>query len=319
MATPRDQHKYDVAEPTRACDERAMTTLQPLAVSYVRDRYARREIGPDRRRQLDLWLRSFCDNFGNRPLDQLGIRAVERWQESIAHHRPSSRRIALGCVDIFCRWLVREGEIPANPCEHVPPIRVPRTSPRVLTTAQQADLLACLPDNRARAVVALELGMGLRRAEVAGLSVADYDPVAKMLHVAGKRDDERDVPVPSYVERHLTAYLTEVGWLTGPLIRSTTQPWRGLNPNSLGKLMTKWLTEAGVKQRGSRRDLRAHLSTDGRDGDHRRRRGPADRSGVARSRVGRDDPPPLRGPGAERPDPTGYGSTAGRVVESFRP
>lgn len=227
-----------------------MFTLTQPATDYVRDRFARREIGPDRRRQLDLWLRSFADNYGNRPLDQLGVRAVERWLETVAHHRPSTRRIALGCVDQFCRWLVREGDLKRNPCEDIQPVKVPRTSPRVCKTDEQAALAAVLPDNRARLIVALEFGMGLRRGEVAHLAVADFDPVSKMLHITGKYGNERDIPVPADVERALDTYLSEVGWLTGPLIRSTTQPWRGMNPNSIGKLVTNWMREAGVKKRG---------------------------------------------------------------------
>lgn len=228
-----------------------MTPLTDLAATYVRDRYARREIGKDRRRQLDLWLGTFTASFGARPLDQLGVRAVERWMETIAHLRPSSRRIALGCVDQFCRWLVREGDLRANPCDQIQRPKVPRTSPRVCSVDEQSALTVVLPDRRAVVIVGLMLGMGLRRGEVSRLGVGDFDPVSKTLRVVGgKTGDERTLPVPDDVSRAIHDYLTEVGWLTGPLVRSTTQPWRGLGPGTIGDLVSRWMRDAGVKVRG---------------------------------------------------------------------
>jgi integrase len=67
--------------------------------------------------------------------------------------------------------------------------------------------------------------------------------------VHGKGDKEREMPVPSDVRAALLAYLSEVGERPGPLIRSVTKPWAGVVPRTLSLYMSRWMTEAGIKQR----------------------------------------------------------------------
>ena len=61
---------------------------------------------------------------------------------------------------------------------------------------------------------------GLRRGEVVGLNVGDFSPAAATLHVLGKGNKERVIPLPKAAQKVLRAYLasraSHSGRLTGP-------------------------------------------------------------------------------------------------------
>lgn len=226
-----------------------MTTLQPHVNKYVRERYTRGEIGPHRRRSLDLHLRELAELHGHRPLNQFSRATIHRWLEHAQRLAPSSRRTAFGSIRGFCRWLHIEGHTPTDACQGVRAPRLPRSVPRAMDHDDIAALIAAVPDNRGRLIVALMVQMGLRRAEVARLGTGDVDRRAKTLLVVGKGGHQRMLPLPQTVLTRLAAYLAETGDHPGPLIRSETCPWKGLTPQTVGRLVAGWMVEAGVKTR----------------------------------------------------------------------
>jgi site-specific recombinase XerD len=100
-------------------------------------------------------------------------------------------------------------------------VRLPRghhVPDRVLGAA----LAACDADTspagrRDAALLAVLYTTGARRAEVAGLSIADYDPAERSLRVRGKRDKERLVFVTVPAARRLDAWLAVRGRTPGAL------------------------------------------------------------------------------------------------------
>ena len=222
-------------------------TLDSHIDAYLRDRVRLHRIKPTTAVDLSYTLRGFSRSFGNRPVRQLGTPAVEDWLASIGHLSVSTRRNYLSRVRDFTRWLVRRGTIRRDPCGDLEPIRKPRTLPRAIDHASVARLLLALPDNRARAVVWLMVGCGLRCIEVARLAVGDYDPRAGTITVRGKFDHERLLPVPVLVAAALDTYLTEQGSRPGPLIRNVDQPWKGLSPKTISGYLRGWMRAAGVK------------------------------------------------------------------------
>lgn len=231
---------------------RPMGTLTPYVTEYVRARRAARDIAFDTARGQEYELRRFAHTFGNRPLAQLTAKAVDRWLAEIAHLAPSTRRSKLSTVRGFCLWLVDEGHIDLNPTSKIKRIRQPRSVPRALRWDDVSRLMGSLPDQRARAICALMVGLGLRCVEVERAGTGDYDPRAGTLRVVGKGGHERVLPVPREVSSELDRYLGEVGMTPGPLIRSQRQPWRGIDAGTLSNYMAEWMRAAGVKH--SKRD-----------------------------------------------------------------
>lgn len=222
-------------------------TLRTHIAQYIRSRVSRGEISQSTARDLRWTLDGLAESFGQRPLKMFGPAAIDRWMKSVAHLAPATRREYLSRVRGFCRWMVAEGKLRTDPTAHVLPIRQARRAPRTLTEDQVAKLLRTAPDARARAVLWLMVGCGLRCVEVSRLQVEDYD--GRTIRVVGKGGHERVLPVPVRVAAAVNDYLEEVGVTAGPLIRSELHPTRGLSPRTLSGYVREWLVAAGVKSR----------------------------------------------------------------------
>lgn len=230
-------------------------TLEPLSRRYLDERARRSEIGGNTLRNQRSILASFTREFGNRPPERLTRRFIERWLGTIGHLAPSTRRYQLSTVRVFCRWLIERGVIDRDPTDGLAPIRQPRAVPRALNPADVAALLRALPDQRARAIVWLMVGCGLRCCEVSRLTVSDYDPHSRTITVIGKGSHERVLPVPARVAREVDRYLDETGVVTGPLIRGAYNPSAGIGADTISKYVSRWMGDAGIKH--NRRDGRS--------------------------------------------------------------
>jgi integrase/recombinase XerC len=182
-----------------------------------------------------------------RPVQTLDGDAIGRWLESRRHLSPATRRGDLTAVAGFCEWLVARGDLARNPAADVPRIRQPDPVPRALEPGQVAAVLRACPDTRARAVVWLQVGLGLRCGEVARLRLVDWSRPAGTLLVHGKGQRERVLPVTDEVRRALDAYLAERPAWSGPLVRSYRRPWCGLSPDTISGMVSEWMRAAGVK------------------------------------------------------------------------
>lgn len=220
-------------------------TLSPHCRRYLRERkargtYSRKSIESVRGR-LDTLDRSF----GHRPLRELNRRAIERWLASLGHLAQSSRSSYLASIRTFTRWLVLDGVIRSDPCADVEPIPRPRSVPRAQTPRAVAAVLAACEDDRDRAVIWLMVGLGLRRAEVAGARWEDYDPQGRTLLVKGKGGHERFLPVPDGVAEALERVRGR--GTTGPIIRSKCHTG-SISVGWVGKRVSDLMGAAGLKR-----------------------------------------------------------------------
>lgn len=229
---------------TKINPTRFETPLGRLAKRYVKGRLERGELARSSSRSIKTVLGALVETFGARPVEQLGPSDIDRWLATTRHLAAATRRSQLSAVRGFMLWLQRERHIRNDPLRFTKPLRVPRTVPRALTRDETDALWAVLPDDRARAIVALMLGVGLRRCEVLGLQVGDWDRRERTLRVVGKGGHQRLLPVPDHVRVHLDRYL--VGALRGPMIQRVDGPG-GISNSYLGILMKQWMYDAGIK------------------------------------------------------------------------
>lgn len=225
-----------------------MGTLTKLTTAYIAERRRRGEITAGTATNVRYGLDSLDRSFGDRPINQLTRRAIERWMETLGHLAPATRRNQLAAARGFCRWLVARGLLERDPTADVARIRQPRSVPRALGRDDVARLWRALPDSRARAIVALMVGCGLRCVEVARLESTDWDRDAGMIRVVGKGMHVRELPVPDEVRRVLDRYLGEVGGVrSGPLIRASRSPADGLSAPTISTYVSRWMTAAELK------------------------------------------------------------------------
>lgn len=221
-------------------------TLDPFIAAFIKSRsalgiYNAKSVSVVRPRLTD-----FSRAFGRRPLDQLTHRAVERWLAGLNPRiKQNSRAAYLISVRQLTRWMTAEGHIDRDPCAAIPPVKrvepLPRSQPRAAVASM---LLACRSD-RERAIIWLEVGLGLRRMEVAGLRWEHYDERSQLLEVRqSKNGRERVLPVTDEVARALARIHTST---TGPVIASELDG-APISIERVGFLVSRIMRRAGVKR-----------------------------------------------------------------------
>jgi integrase/recombinase XerC len=216
------------------------------AEAWLSERVRRHQMHPMTARNYRSSLRGFALFYGDQPLRELQSDDIEAWLESRGYLTAATRRGDLSALRGFSHWLVRQHVIATNPTDDVERIKVPDAVPRALDRDQVAMLLDVCPDARARAIVWLQVGLGLRCSEVARLHVEDWSRRAGVLLVHGKGSRDRELPVVADVTRALAEYLREWPTPRGPLIRSYRTP-RALRPDTISGMVSEWMRAAGIK------------------------------------------------------------------------
>jgi integrase/recombinase XerD len=117
----------------------------------------------------------------------------------------------------WCKWLTRDGHIPANPAADLEMPRMPRTLPRVLLSVEQVRQLMGQPNLdevtgvRDRAILELLYSTGMRRSELMRLDMGDVDLIGcTALIRQGKGRRDRYVPIGQSAAHWVRRYLAEV-------------------------------------------------------------------------------------------------------------
>ncbi len=119
---------------------------------------------------------------------------------------------SLAALRFFFGWLVKTGELLADPTLHLPSPRAPQSLPRSLKVSEVLALIRRLPKTalglRDRALVELLYGTGMRRSEAARLLLDEIDFAGRTLLVReGKGRKDRVVPLGKKAKQALLEYL----------------------------------------------------------------------------------------------------------------
>jgi integrase/recombinase XerD len=242
-----------------------------------------RDLSPLTRRAYQNDLAEFFDFIGMNPrTGNLHTVTPAHVAEFVAHvsKRDASGNLTnaatvarkLSSVRAAFRWLRACGAMATNPAELVKGPRVSTQSPRQgLTKAEVRSLVDAvtgdsLKAKRDRAILWVMLYGGLRRAEVAGLRVADLyrDDPHHVLHVRGKGNKVRSVPLRAEAVTAIRTYLDARGGTDAadaPLFRPTMNNRTGktdkpMSPALVWQVVTKYATAAGIAKRVSPHSLR---------------------------------------------------------------
>ncbi|MEV0584302.1 tyrosine-type recombinase/integrase [Nonomuraea sp. NPDC050310] len=137
---------------------------------------------------------------------------------------------------------VRQSRLPTG--HHVPP---------EVVGAALASCDATPAGVRDAALIALLYSTGCRRSEVAGLTLADYDPASRSLRVLGKRDKQRLAYLTTEAIALLERWLAVRGDAPGPLFSPFTKSGglrpRPLSGQGIADILARRLGEAGAPRR----------------------------------------------------------------------
>ena len=230
-------------------------------------------------------LRHFCQWAATQALDTPSVitrRDMEAYQCFLHSHRSpttgeslaiTTQLARIGCVRRFFARLCRDGIIPANPAADLDLPRKPsRKLPRCFSAEQIRALLA-IPDIsspfglRDRAMLELFYATGVRRFEMAGLDVGDYDPETRTLHVRkGKFGKARLLPTGERAAAWLDAYLQQARpqfeHLPGESALFLSGYGKGISCGSIGNWLKGLMKQCGIHMRGSCHLFRHTCATD---------------------------------------------------------
>lgn len=157
---------------------------------------------------------------------------LERYQRFLFHYRKadghplsgSSQVRELSRIKHWFRWLVRRNVLTGNPASDIELPRVPRrVLPQVFSVSEIERVLAQASTDTAlgirdRTMMEVLYATGMRRMELAGLSLFDVNAMRQVVHIRqGKGRKDRVVPISERALAWVEKYREEVRplWVTG--------------------------------------------------------------------------------------------------------
>ena len=174
--------------------------------------------------------------------------------------RPRTTARLLSSLRRYYQYLLREGQIAADPSALLESPRLGRPLPKSLTEAQVEQLLAA-PDPAAplglrdRAMLETLYATGLRVSELVALTVSQVNLQAGAIRVVGKGNKERLVPLGEEAIEWLQRYLREA---RPGLLRGQTS--EALFPTARGAAMTRQAFWHNIKRYARVAGIETNLS-----------------------------------------------------------
>lgn len=198
------------------------------------------------------------------------LRAHLAWLSERGYARSTIAR-RLAAVRSWCRFLCRQGALSVNPALGLRGPRQDQRLPHFVSREDMTRLLETPPAGtplgaRDRAILETLYSAGLRVSELTGLNIEDVELADGMATVRGKGRRERLALLGPQAVTAIQSWMPERQNLAGP--RAATQPALYLNRNgtrlssrSVGRLLEKYLAQAGLDPRTSPHTLRHSFAT----------------------------------------------------------
>lgn len=172
----------------------------------------------------------------------------------------------LAAIRALFKYLLREGLVDKNPAELV---NTPKKEKKIpfhltideVTTLVEAPLGLDILSLRDRAIMETLYSCGIRVSELTVLNVGDLEMEERLVHVCGKGNKQRILPVGRKAHEALTAYLAARGMagLETPLILNS----RGgrLTSRSVARIVDKYILKMAAMKKISPHTLRHTFAT----------------------------------------------------------
>jgi integrase/recombinase XerC len=197
------------------------------------------------------------------------LRAYLVWQHEQGYAKSTvARRVA--AVRSWCRFLCRQGTLGNNPADGLRGPRQDKKLPNFLTEVSLGILLAApaadtLQGLRDRAILETLYSAGLRVSELTGLDVADIDLDSGLATIRGKGKRERLALLGPQALEALKNWLAvrpqPPGGRKGAEAVFLNKRGTRLTTRSVGRLLEKYLAQAGLDPHASPHSLRHSFAT----------------------------------------------------------
>lgn len=130
--------------------------------------------------------------------------------------------LKLSALSSYCSYLMKQGLIPSNPVKKVFRPKEEKKLPEFYTEKAMGNYFKSMTEDieeegeepfsvlRNRTILLLLYTSGMRRAELCGLKITDFDPERSVIRVLGKGDKLREIPIPDLICQELLLYLKRI-------------------------------------------------------------------------------------------------------------
>lgn len=206
---------------------------------------------------------------------------LERYQRWLFHYRKengdplsfATQKAYLVSLRSWFRWLAKQNHILFNPASELEMPRQTQRLPKDILTVSEADLLMSQPDVtdplglRDRAILETFYSTGMRRLELAGLSIYDLSRERQTIHIHhGKGKKERVVPIGERALHWIDRYLQDArpkllvsGRATTVLF--LTHHGEEFTLDRLSQMVQGYIEQADFGKKGSCHTLRHTMAT----------------------------------------------------------
>ncbi|MBQ5753036.1 MAG: tyrosine-type recombinase/integrase [Alistipes sp.] len=228
------------------------------------------------RHDIECFAAWWCDYYGRQEFAPAEVTAEdvrERVMQRVECLAPASVNRELSSLKSFFRYLRSRGEVSSDIFKRVSQLKKPHRLPTFVPETKMESVLeqvrhesdaGAFRQQRNALIISLLYGCGIRLAELCGVKMADVTPDG-MLHVRGKGDKERIVPLQPALAKRIERYvavLRERGFATtadAPLI--VGNKGRALSRATIQRVVRDELSVADVKGRKSPHVLRHTFAT----------------------------------------------------------
>jgi integrase/recombinase XerD len=208
----------------------------------------------------------FLESEKIRHIEDLTADALTEYQQELvfcltAEGKPLSIRTQaqrLSVIKGFTRFLKEKDYLVYDPGEAVKLPKKPKRLPKVILSAKEVKRLLQAPDMqtnrgyRNRIIIEILYDTAIRRAEVANIKLVDLDLESGYIHVKGKGDKERVVPLSRRVCELVKNYLLMVrsSFVNGddPGFLVLNRWGQKMDPNSIWQVVKRCAYLAGIKK-----------------------------------------------------------------------
>ncbi len=215
-------------------------------------------------------LMAFAEASGAGEIEQVDLGVISGWIREMSRGGLGPRSTArhLSAARGFCKFLMREGVLRADPTELAARPRFGRKLPRALGESEMVTLIEAPPPDtlrglRDRAMLSLMYAAGLRVSELVALTLGDVDRARGIVSAFGKGKKRRLVPLGEVALDHLSAYLeardAEAAAKAAKLGASAAKPSMLLFPSPRGGKLTRQAFWKIVGRTARGAGLRGHV------------------------------------------------------------
>lgn len=222
----------------------------------------------------------YCSPDGKEDVSVLTATSLRNYEVHLMDEKkecPRTVNLHLSVISGFCRFLIREGVLQSNPVRVVSRPKMEKRLPVFFREESMADYFkgtSGVPEYGSyeqtldRLIVNVLYSTGIRRSELISLNSGSYDSARRILHVKGKGDKMREIPLPASLCDEISLYLRKLDSLEccdrGPEAPLLQTPKGGrLYPVFVDRVIKKELTGVeGITGRKSPHVLRHTIATE---------------------------------------------------------